>query len=56
MPYLFKRKNGAVELLRNQPLVISEYEADIINERKKEAHARILQKRFNRLISFRKNI
>ena len=47
MPYLFKIKNDAVDLLQNQPLVISEYEAAIINERKKEAHARILQKRFN---------
>ena len=46
-PYLLKKKKPAFDFLKNNPLVISESESKLINRKKKELHAKQLQKKFN---------
>ena len=47
VPYLLKQKKEAVTYLTEHPLTISEHDAEVINQRKKEAHARQLQKKYD---------
>jgi hypothetical protein len=47
IPYLLKQKKSAVTYLNEHPLLISEQDAEIINQRKKEAHAKQLQKKYD---------
>jgi len=47
IPYLLKQKKSAVTYLNEHPLMISEHDAEVINQRKKEAHARLLQKKYD---------